>query len=412
MKSKPKHIKVFEHQQLKLNQVVDGVRLDEQTLQGFTDFYGDGVPYFSLIRDGIQFNEYVGAIQVGNTLVEVLPKADKKDNNKSEWQERLIGMLRAVHGFEVKAPSSSSLKVNQSSILDLYFELFITEVELILRRGLIKQYRQTEGNLNALKGRLVFSKHISKNLVHKERFYTQYTTYDVEHVFHMILCKALLLIQRLNRNKNLFNRINGLVLNFPEMPDIKVNESTFEKITYNRKSLHYKKAIDISHLLLMHYHPNLQKGNRDVLALMFDMNQLWEEFVLVSLRKLKEFKVRGQNSTGFWKPKNGRTRTIRPDIKIFNDEDTYILDTKWKMIDRRPSIEDVRQMYAYHMYFFAKKVALLYPGKQRYIKGNFIETGEKRKISDLECGLLFVDCKKDIRKWQEEIRTNIENWIE
>lgn len=411
MPKQAKHIRVFEHQKLKVNQIVDDKKFKEDDLKSFIEFYGEGKPYFSLIRDGIQFNEYVGAIQVGNTLVEVLPKADKKDEDKNKWQSRLINMLRVVHGFEVKAPSSSNLKLNSNSVLDLYFELFVAEVEQIKRRGLIKKYRQTKGNLTALKGRLVFSQHISKNLVHKERFYTQYTTYDVEHLLHIILYKTLLLIQRINRNKNLFARINSMVLNFPEMPDIKVNDATFEKITYNRKSLHYKKAMDIAQLLLMHYHPDLNKGKRDVLALMFDMNLLWEQFVLISLKKLKNYKVYGQNSTGFWKPENGRTRTIRPDIKVSNNNGNYILDTKWKLIYGKPSIEDIRQMYAYHMYYKAQKVALLYPGKSDYKKGNFVKTGKERTISDLECGLLYIDCQEDVRKWQEDIREVVKKWI-
>jgi 5-methylcytosine-specific restriction enzyme subunit McrC len=58
-------------------------------------------------------------------------------------------------------------------------------------------------------------------------------------------------------------------------------------------------------------------------------------------------------------------------------EKVYILDTKWKIVHTKPSIEDVRQMYAYHHYFAAEKVALLYPGEHDYISGNFVEIDDK-----------------------------------
>ncbi|RTZ50444.1 hypothetical protein EJ377_03040 [Chryseobacterium arthrosphaerae] len=37
-----------------------------------------------------------------------------------------------------------------------------------------------------MKGSLQFSRHISQNLVHKERFYVKYSHYDVNHKIHCI----------------------------------------------------------------------------------------------------------------------------------------------------------------------------------------------------------------------------------
>lgn len=419
MKADSKHIIVYEHHSLKLESPNNKSGLSPDLLQQFEKFYGDGVPYFSLIRNGVQFNEHVGAIQIGDTLIEVLPKADKNanENNKYIWRNVLLDMLRVVHGFEVKAPSESSLALKSNSVLDLYFEMFVQEVERLLHKGLAKKYRKTEGNLTALKGSLMFSKQISKNLVHQERFYTKYTTYDTEHLLHIILYKTILLLKRINTSPKLLNRINSLVLNFPEsdgyrMPNQKITEATFEKIKLNRKTQDYSKALSIAKLLLLNYHPDLNKGNKHVLALMFDMNLLWEQFVLVSLKTSKSFKVTGQNSKGFWRPQNGRTRTIRPDIKLLNDKGTFILDTKWKIVHTKPSIEDVRQMYAYHHYFVAEKVALLYPGEHDYISGNFMEIDKQSINAKQECGLMFVRSDTKVSKWQEAIVQQVEKWID
>lgn len=421
LKTDSKHIIVYEHQSLKLESPNNKTGLSHELLQQFVKFYGDGVPYFSLIRNGVQFKEYVGAIQIGDTLIEVLPKADKNanDDNINTWQKVLLDMLRVVHGFEVKAPSESSLAIRNNSVLDLYFEMFVQEVERLLHKGLAKKYRKTEGNLTALKGSLMFSKQISKNLVHQERFYTKYTTYDTEHLLHIILYKTILLLKRINTSPKLLNSINSLVLNFPEMPNKIITEATFEKIQLNRKTQDYSKALSIAKLLLLNYHPDLNKGNKHVLALMFDMNLLWEQFVLVSLKTSKSFKVTGQNSKGFWRPQNGRTRTIRPDIKITKNvldanlvkEKVFILDTKWKIVHTKPSIEDVRQMYAYHHYFAAEKVALLYPGEHEYISGNFVEINDNGINDKQECGMLFVRSDTKVGKWQEDIVVQVENWI-
>ncbi|MCK9321396.1 MAG: hypothetical protein PHP52_11490 [Bacteroidales bacterium] len=74
-------------------------------------------------------------------------------------------------------------------------------------------------------------------------------------------------------------------------------------------------------------------------------------------------------------------------------------------------IEDIRQMYAYHHYFNAEKVALLYPGRKNYVSGKFIEIeGQKDKL-DLECGLLFTEFSDSVKKWQTQIGVEINNWI-
>ena len=72
MITKSKHITVFEHQVIKLNQEIDGVLFDSTRLKGLQSYYGEnGVPYYSLIHNGVRFNEFVGVIQVGETIIEV-----------------------------------------------------------------------------------------------------------------------------------------------------------------------------------------------------------------------------------------------------------------------------------------------------------------------------------------------------
>jgi len=406
------HITVFEHQSIKVGQDIDGVEFRREVLDAMRSYYGDkGVPYFNLIHNGVRFNQHVGVIQVGKTIIEVLPKADatsKGIGEKKKWRDMLINMLSAVNFFEIHSPSRSSLKLSSNSILDLYFEIFIKEVEYLLHSGLLKQYRKKEGNIFALKGSIQFSKHIQQNITHQERFYVRYTTYDIEHKLHFILLKTIKLLKRINTNPQLHSRIGALLLHFPEMPNIKVTESTFEKIIFNRKTLSYKNAIEVSKLLLLRYHPDVSRGKNDVLALMFDMNKLWERFVFVSLRKHKpkETTITAQSSKCFWKPENNRRSRIRPDIVINKDTDNCIvLDTKWKKLNgRNPSPDDLRQMYVYHEYYNAKKVALIYPCESdSKSSGRFLDPATSDETKK-ECSILSLAVQPDnIKNWQKNI---------
>ncbi len=418
MSIKKNHITVFEHQTIKLNQSIAGVMFDKDKLLALQEYYGQkGVPYFSLIHKGIQFNEFVGVVQVGNLLIEVLPKADKNPDTEKEetkWRDILIGMLRAVSNFEIKSTSNSQLKIKPNTILDLYFELFIKEVEYLYHTGLVKKYRKTEGNTTALKGNLLFAKHLQQNLTHQERFYVRHTTYDTEHLLHFILYKAIRLLKQINTNTDLQSRIGSLLLNFPEMPDIKVSETTFNTIVYNRKTKHYQKAIEIARLLLLQYHPDLKTGRNHVLSLMFDMNKLWEQFIYISIRKNKapDITVTAQTSKYFWKPEFGNRSKIIPDIWIKKGEDSYILDTKWKNLNGyNPSPDDLRQMYVYHEYYDAKKVALVYPGEMIHKSGKYIDPKTNTE-SAKECSIISLNVIPVIKNWQIEINKKMTEWME
>jgi 5-methylcytosine-specific restriction enzyme subunit McrC len=408
------NIVVFEHEILRFDR--GEKKITKEQFEALERYHGNGVPFYSLVYNGVQFNEHVGVIQVGNTLIEVLPKADKTPHSETEdkkWRDLLIGMLRAVGSFDIKSTSSSNLKIRPNTILDLYFELFIKEVEYLLHNGLVKKYRKKEGNVTALKGSLQFSKHIQYNLIHQERFYVRHSTYDVEHILHFIIYKAIKLLKLINTNNDLHSRIGVLLLHFPEMPDIKVSDATFEKLVYNRKNQHYEKAIEIAKLLLLKYHPDVSKGRNHVLALMFDMNMLWEQFIYVSLKKNKtDFnKVKAQTSKFFWKPENGRRTSMKPDIYIETDNGNIVLDTKWKNLNGyNPSPDDLRQMYVYHEYFDAKKVALVYPGNSEYSKGGIYlkKTGEH---DDKICSVVLINVENNIKKWQLEIGEVIKLFI-
>ncbi|WP_342087109.1 McrC family protein [Dyadobacter sp. OTU695] len=418
MRSRNKHITVFEHQCLRLNDRCEDIVFDQSKLHALQSFYGTGVPYFSLIHHGVRFNEHVGVIQVGDLVVEILPKADRRNNqseDEAKWRKVLIGMLLEVDAFNLHAPTSAALHLKANSVLDLFFQLFISEVEYLLHSGLVKKYRRKEGNVTALKGNLIFGKHIQQNLTHQERFYVGHTVYDPQHKLHAIVYKTIRLLKHINTSADLHSHIGNLLLGFPEMADISVSAKTFETVTYNRKTEPYRKCIEIARLILLQYHPDVTRGRNHVLALMFDMNLLWEKFVYKSLRKhiRPETTITVQSSKSFWKPDRGMHSRIRPDIVIDqNTEHCMVIDTKWKNLNgSNPSPDDLRQMYVYHQYFGAKRVGMIYPGPvPSRVAGVYLPT--KVQDASLQCSLIGICVDTDLRRWQKAIYNEVAKWSE
>lgn len=394
----------YEHQVLKLDEHPE---FEFHHLEALQRFYGEkGTNYYSLINKGVKFNQYVGVLQVGKLVIEVLPKTDHGKDDK--WRELLIGMLRAVGTLKVFTTGTAILKLKSNSLLDLYFEIYVSEVEQLLHRGLLKQYRRLEENSSALKGKLHFPKHIQQNLIHQERFLVNHQTYDRNNAFNQILFAALELIKSINTSAALQSRLGALLLAFPEVSGIKVTDATFNRLTFNRKTEAYREAINIARLILLNYHPDLSKGQNNVLALMFDMNVLWERFILSSLSKYAPggYHIRGKVNRSFWQAKSGTLVTIEPDIVIEKEGQTFILDTKWKVLeDNRPSDNDLKQMYAYTKYYQSSHTALVYPGNGlENCRGDFYFEGENR--TEYPCSIIRIDLPEygeSVSEWQKSI---------
>lgn len=94
-----------------------------------------------------------------------------------------------------------------------------------------------------------------------------------------------------------------------------------------------------------------------------------------------------------------------------------VLDTKWKNIESsNPSAADLRQMYVYHDYFDADKVALVYPGEAQEVSGCYYDSYQLNKVdrdnlSTKECSIIKIPPSESINNWQEAIRHQvIDKW--
>ncbi|MDG0973346.1 MAG: restriction endonuclease [Crocinitomicaceae bacterium] len=356
-----KSIDVFEHGRLLIGE------------EGFNQSHWDSFvklntvhngEYFQVLHNGLRFKQYVGVIQVDGLLVHIHPKADKDDSN-DKWKDVLLQMLKACRKVNAQTAGNANLKKQNINLLEVYFEYFLKEVDQLIHAGLIKKYRTETSNVKALKGKLDFAGNIRHNLIHKERFYTAHQIYDVNHTLHQVLAHALDIVGQFTRATRLNDKCRRAQLAFPEVDRIKPSVQLLEGIKINRKTAPYERALQLAKLIILNYSPDINHGKQKMIALLFDMNVLWEEYVLRELKRYaqmypeEEWEVTGQSSKVFY----GSHRTIRPDIVLKKRGETIIIDTKWKRpTNKAASIEDLRQMYAYARFWDTEKVMLLYPG--------------------------------------------------
>jgi 5-methylcytosine-specific restriction enzyme subunit McrC len=329
-----------------------------RALARLNERYGNA--WFTLLDQGVRFHSYVGVIQLPGLLLEILPKTDKVGPpNATRWRQVLLQMLRVSGQLPMAAPTIAALAQRPLALLEVYIRLFVEQAETLLRQGLVKQYRVTEGNKRALKGRLLFSQQLTHNLVHQERFYTQHQVYDQENELNSLLAMGLRVASQVTRVASLAARIHALLLHWPEVKEVPI---PLIRPQLMRKTERYGPALDLALLLLRHLSPDLSKGEKEAAALLFDMNRLFEVYVARQLRVAAAdsgAEVHIQNREIFW-----NDTSIRPDlvVQFHNPTRRIILDTKWKLPGQgSPSAADLQQVYAYCHIWKAAHGLLLYP---------------------------------------------------
>ncbi len=354
-------IQIQEHQTIRVGDQINNVLFDEATYQALAKYQEkQKTKYFSLVYKGIKFSHYVGIIQVGKITLEILPKADKVGtNNPAKWQAVLLEMLRYCRLIKVESLGLGKVRLQSNTILDIYFEQFLDAVQQLLNKGLPKQYLTKESNQKALKGRLMLPKQLRKNGLHPERFYVRHKTFEYDHLFNRVLLEALKVLRQVHLNPVLTLKLEQILSIFPKLPAALISPRDFDQLFQTQKYRPYQELLEISRLILLNFSPDIRSGQHHLFALLFDMNKLFEEYVFWKLKALenKQIKVQRQASKSFW-----QRRTIRPDIVIQAGKRKYVLDTKWKVLQRNsPSMKDLKQLYIYCQYFEAERGILLYP---------------------------------------------------
>ena len=247
-------IRVFEYESLTTNDQGDGRYLTNSELDRLYEYNDRNKNlYFTGIRNGIKFNNYVGVIQIGGLTIEILPKTDRKvdstENEYQNWQKALLDMLNFCHHIKVDSVSEAALEKRYNSILDLYFQLFLDEVKYLLRKGLIKQYRKNSSNLNVVKGRIIFTEQIRKNYIHQERVYTEHQVYDTENLYNQVLLRSLTILNLISSNPSIKDQIHRIKLDFPEIQEVQITQTHFSRLKENRKTKPYQNIFQFNKII-------------------------------------------------------------------------------------------------------------------------------------------------------------------
>ena len=337
----------------------------------------------------IQARNYVGVLQTKSGLtIEILPKiANKNDAERSKAV--FIKMLRTLKNFPFKSSNLASLKTQNLPLLEIFISMFLCELEALVKKGIKSDYVALEENLNFLKGKLNINEQIKRNSIHKERFYVGYSEFLSDIKINRIIKTTLKFLYKKSNSSINQQKIRELLFIFDEVSECEDYKNFFAKLVINRQVKHYEQTLLWCNIFLLNNSFTPHKGDDLALALLFDMNALFESYVGNFIKKSFPGTILQHSEKHLVEyPKSFK---LRPDIFL---ESKFIADTKWKIIS---SSNDISQADLYQLYAYGKKhpcdgkLYIIYP-KIDGIKQEFMKFGYD---DEMWLEILYFDLEED-----------------
>ena len=336
----------------------------------------------------IQARNYVGVLQTKSGLtIEILPKiANKNDAERSKAV--FIKMLRTLKNFPFKSSNLASLKTQNLPLLEIFISMFLCELEALVKKGIKSDYVALEENLNFLKGKLNINEQIKRNSIHKERFYVGYSEFLSDIKINRIIKTTLKFLYKKSNSSINQQKIRELLFTFDEVSECEDYKNFFAKLVINRQVRHYEQTLLWCKIFLLNNSFTPHKGDDLALALLFDMNALFESYVGNFIKKSFPGTILQHSEKHL--VEDPKSFKLRPDIFL---KDKFIADTKWKIISSKDDISqaDLYQLYAYGKKHECDKLHLIYPK----IDDIRQKTMKFRYDDEMWLEILYFDLEKD-----------------
>lgn len=339
--------------------------------------------------DGIKTEAHVGIIRFADFQLNILPKIIGE--NASSCLENLMFMLRYTKKLDIHTMDSAEISKTKQPFLEILIARYANILLNALQRHIPHHYETKEDNLPAVRGRILFAKNQLANMGNLARVYCQFDEFTSDNLLNQtfkFVAQALCLLTAVPATRARLNKILAIYEDVELRP---ISYVQAKKILLNRNQLIFKDVLDLALLFLQHTTISLHNKTFTNLAILFDMNKLFEEFVAAALEKAFPGQVRTQKSLTIIDSIDGYTNTsysIRPDILFRNDT---IIDTKYKILDlpdNKPSEADIYQMLAYNRFFNRRNIILCYPTSKQYYPQTTILEDDSIRLSLLTLNIL------------------------
>lgn len=364
---------------------------------------------------GVKARNYVGVIKFKNTQFEILPKliSQYKDDNKLTDEEKekqnqiilknLVFMLSYTKHLDIKSTSCAKLAKTQNPFLEVLIREFAESLFECLKRLTPKNYIREEDNLNYLKGKLKFTENIRYNSANQAKFYCEFDEFSENCVLNQLFNYVSICLHSISKDSNNKKLLKFIINYYQDIKLVRFDKFKCQKIRLNRNQQLFKKPFELAKMFVEQSSVDLSKNKFENITLLWDMNELFEEFIYQVMKKHNIADVSPQKKKRLLVCGGSTYRDTKVDIMVYKDKTKKIpekvIDTKYKRFESLDDVAsaDIYQVSTYCLLHGVKEAILLYPqwGEEEIeiTKNTYnLQTQEEYKLH-----FKSIDLKKDLK---------------
>lgn len=319
----------------------------------------------------VKFRSFCGVVQAGTLLVEVLPKIAQDDGFD---RAMLLRMIALASDLPVARLDADKLALQKHSVLLALVRWFCDELARQLHQGMLKRYVTDADALASIRGRWRPDIDAARHAGRPSRLHCEFDELTANNPYNRALKAALRRVATLvSQSQDLSRKVAQLLGWMAHVDDVAVQAAQLDELPMDRLTQRYARALMMARWFLSAQAPDLRQGPNHGLALLFDMNVLFQRMLGVLIRRAlpKDLHLREEGPRNYLATDQlGRRQfQMRPDLCILRGEKVLaIADAKWKLLDSearggRHGIDqaDAYQLHAYATAYGCDRVALWYP---------------------------------------------------
>lgn len=341
------------------------------------------------VRDGIKLQNYIGTIIFRGEQLNIFPKVFKNDEDDYDTEDlqmddlinNLVIWLGYCDRLNFPFVTMRGELSGTENLLELFITIYVHYAQAAINRQRYYQYEDVTECGSFVKGRINFRDYAIRKYPsgqHQRMEYT-YSSFVFDNELNRIIkctCSLLLNLTQQRANKEI---LRSLLVKLGDVTSVNCLPYDCDSVHLSALHKNYRVILSMSKMFLLNKVNSYNMGITDTFCFLFPAEVLFEGFIGGFLREILEgdAKVTTQASDQYLADLvvDGEYVSsaflLREDILVETDESIFILDTKYKEIDRFEKIKenkklgisdnDMKQMAVYAAKRGAKRLYLLYP---------------------------------------------------
>ncbi|MBO0934728.1 McrC family protein [Fibrella aquatilis] len=331
------------------------------------DTTADALLTYSLSRgrDTVRLRSYVGLLDLrGGLSLDIRPRVGY-----------LPALLRHLPDAAFHRLHTGQSGATDLPLWEIFIDAFLRETTQALSRGLARSYVAEEAETATLRGKIRMAEQVQQPYFQPDRLAVTQDEHTANIAVNRVLKAALLRVMARSEVVASQTRCRQLLAFLADIPSSQNLTTDLRAVTAtNRLLQRYAVALRWATWLLRGQGAGLCVGSTVTNCLLFPMERVFEQYVAAGFRRVGA-EVQ-ESSAHLIDEHAGQPKfKLRPDLLLRQDEQTIVLDTKWKTLDATDQnghygIEqaDLYQLYAYGKKYNATQVVLIYPAHVGFTK--------------------------------------------